>query len=137
MILPDHIVSFSQHQTLSNRFICRCTVVNEFWSIQSGFTLGGPCVSPWSKILQALRGHVQNRGPEIQVWVTSSLFKRTIHMILFNYDISLHGKNNRFFFFKSYMVILRELKHCKPFNFKTNFIFYGLFVCFFSFLGVK
>lgn len=89
-ILRDHIVSFSQHQTLSNRFICRCTVVNEFWSIQSGFTLGGPCVSPWSKILQALRGHVQNRGPEIKVWVTSSLFKRTIHMILFNYDISLH-----------------------------------------------
>lgn len=38
------------------------------------------------------------------------------------------GKNNRFFFFKSYMVILRELKHCKPFNFKTSFIFYGLFV---------
>lgn len=72
---------FSQHQTFSITFNCRCKVVNEFWSVMvnnSGFILGGPCISPWSKIFKALRSHVQNWEPEIKVWVTSSLFERTI-----------------------------------------------------------
>lgn len=81
LIFQDNIVSFSQHQTFSIRFNCRCKVVNEFWSVMvnnSGFILGGPCISPWSKIFKALRSYVQNWEPEIKVWVTSSLFERTI-----------------------------------------------------------
>lgn len=81
IFLVDYIVSFSQHQTFSIRFYCRCKVVNEFWSVMvnnSGFILGGPCISPWSKIFKALRSHVQNWEPEIKVWVTSSLFERTV-----------------------------------------------------------
>lgn len=81
LIFQDHIVSFSQHQTFSIKFNCRCKVVNEFWSVvvnNFGFILGGPCISPWSKIFKALRSHVQNWEPEIKVWVTSSLFERTV-----------------------------------------------------------